>query len=82
MKAAIPFHTRSNNTLETPWMLAKEEKIARLGNMTLTDPLVMVMGGRRKAGTTKVTIQSSANLKGEHNLGNSVSEASSKSLAT
>ena len=82
MKAAIPFNKRSSNTSETPWTSAKEEKIVRLGSITPTDPLVTATTGRRRAGTRKATIQSPANLKGEHNLGNNILKASNKSSAT
>ena len=82
MKAATTFHRMNSNTSTPPETLTEEEKIARPGSMTPTDPLVMATTGRGRAGTTKATIQSLANLKGEHNLGYNVLEASNKSSAT
>ena len=82
VKATTPFHRMNINTSTPPKTLTGEEKIAKPGSMTSTDPLVTATKGRSRAGTTKGTIQSPANLKGEHNLRNNASKASSKSSAT
>ena len=68
-EAITPLHGMNNNTSAPPETLAEEEKIVRLRSMTLADLLVTATTGRRRAGTTKATIQSPANLKGSTILG-------------
>ena len=82
MKATITFHRRNNNTSEPLETLRVEKKIAGPRGTTPTDPLVMATMGRSKIGATKAIIQSLANLKKGHNLGNNVLRASNKSSTT
>ena len=81
-KAETPLPKKNNNTSTLLEKQMKKEKLAKLGSMTLTNPLERIAMRRGMVGTTEAIDPSFIGRRQGSGHGSRVSETSSKSSAT